>query len=548
MVEMKKSKLAIGLALLLCFMSVFSGCKGDTPTVTKSDAKLTAAGEFPVVEEPVTLSVFAVKNSYISDFETNEFTKWYEEKTNVHIDWTVASGDAQQSFNLMIASGEYPDLIMGMGLSREQVSSLISQGIVTDIKQYVDAYGINIKKMFEEDPTTADYVTFDGGIYGLPHVDNGYGGKYRNMMWVYEPWIEKLGIEKPTTTDEFYEMLKAFKEKDPNGNGKADEVPLVSRGVKYDWGIEAYLMSAFIPDDGISRCYVEDGKVKFIGVQPEYREGLRYIKKLYDEGLLYKDSFILDRTQIMALGENETPIVGAAPGQYPGMFCLSNGSSDRYFDYSAIAPLEGPDGVRATVGRSSGVMGTNFIVTSECKYPDVAVRWIDWFYSREGRLKSQSDGTTIERDAKEGELGFDGKQALWAIERNPEAEDNKYSGMTQNRSWKLFGAFYSTLEESIKTNDSLSLIDRDGKWYRAYETYNDYAVDTYKDYRILDECLNDFADGQKIIEEMEVSLAKFVVGDLSIDNDWDSYVEKLNKLGLENYLEIRQKSYDASVK
>lgn len=545
---MKKSRLAALLAFVLCFTVILGGCGGKKEAEKKSDVQVTEIDTFPVVNEKVTMSVFAVKNSYISDFETNEFTKWYEEKSNVHLDWIVASGDAQQSFNLMIASGDYPDLIMGMGLSREQIHSLVEQDILEDISDEIEKYGHYIKDMFNEDPTIKDYVTVDGGIYGLPHVENVYGGKYRNMMWVYKPWLEKLGIESPTNLDEFYEMLKEFKEKDPNGNGQADEIPLASRGVKYDWGIEPYLVSSFVPDDGISRTYVEDGKVKFVGVQPEYKEALRYIKKLYDEGLLYADSFILDRTQIMAIGENETPILGAAPGQYPGMFCLSNGSSERYYDFTAIQPLEGPDGFCSTTARGNGVMGNNFIVTKECPYPDVAVRWIDWFYSKEGKQKSQSDGATIIREAKEGELGFDGQQALWTKEKDPNAEEVSYTGMTQNNSWKLFGVYYQNMEESIRTYEPDSTTDPDGVWYKAYETYKQYDTNSYPQYSILIEKADEYTDSQKVLEEMESSFAKFVVGDLDIDKDWDAYVNGLKGLGLDTYISIRQESYDASLK
>ncbi len=78
------------------------------------------------------------------------------------------------------------------------------------------------KSFFYKDLITAP----DGNIYALPQVNECYHCMYQQRMWIYKPWLDKLGLKMPTTTDEFYEVLKAFKTKDPNGNGKADEIPL----------------------------------------------------------------------------------------------------------------------------------------------------------------------------------------------------------------------------------------------------------------------------------------------------------------------------------
>ena len=292
----KKRVLALILALV-CVVTAFSGC-GDKKESASEAAGIEISGvnEFPIVKEPIEFTVFATKSANFTGHENNEFTKWYEEKTGIHINWIEPSGDAQQSFNLMIASGEYPDFILGMGLSREQVASLASQGILVDIKDEIEEHGHYIKKMFEEEPSAEEYVTINGAIYGVPKVSAEYSSKVSNGMWVYKPWLDKLGLEIPQTTEDFYQMLKAFKEKDPNGNGIADEIPLCGRGMSkaYSASTEPFLMSAFIPTEGRTRYYLDDnGKIQYSAVQPEYREGIRYFRKLYKEGLLYQDTFIM---------------------------------------------------------------------------------------------------------------------------------------------------------------------------------------------------------------------------------------------------------------
>ena len=545
----RSSKLTAFLATVLCLALVLGGCGGGQGAV-KSDLKLSGVNEFPITEEKVNLSIFAVKNPYIEDFATNDFTKLLEEKTNVHLEWNVATGDTRQAFNLMLASGSYNDIVMEMGLKKTEMLSYSQQGILTDLKPYIEEHGHYIKEMFEETPAIPEALTINGGIYGLPKVTEGYRYAHRAKMWVYKPWLEKLGIEIPQTTEEFYQMLKRFKEEDPNGNGIADELPLVARGVKDNYGIEPFLMSAFQPVGALSRVYVDDdGKVQYAAVQPEYREGLRYIKKLYDEELLYKDTFILDRSQIMTIGENDPVIMGAGPGMFPGMFTISNGNEERYYEYTAIPPLEGPKGVRVSVNDEMGYTG-NFVVTSACKYPDVAVKWVDWLYSAEGKRLSQATTSAVAelRPAKEGELAVTGKQAVWAKDKteNTATED---TGMTHNRSWQKFGVWYSNFESSINVCNYNDILDKHGEWYKAYEAHEQYAANNFiKDLAIAEEDIAEYTDISTALQNVEVSFASFVVGDLSLDDDWDKYVDELNALGLPRYLEIMQKAYDLSKK
>lgn len=532
---------------LFCIAFFAGGCGGGKGGTVQNTIALSDVNEFPITKEPTSLSVFAVKNPYIENLETNEFTKWYEEKTNVRINWNIASGEARQAFNLMLASGEYNDVIINLGMSKSQLLDYSNQGIIIDLSRYIDKHGYYIKEMFEKNSKIREELLIGNAIYGLPQVNEGYRYEYKEKMWVYKPWLERLGLSIPETTEEFYSLLKAFKEKDPNGNGLADEIPLVARGVSSHSGIEAFLMSAFIPDDGSSRIYIDNkGKVQYTAVQPEFREGLRYIKKLYDEGLLYADTFILDRAQIMSIGENEPVILGCGTGMFPGMFTISNGNSPRYYEYTAIPPLMGPNGVRAAV-KVPTTYGGNFSVTSACRFPEVAVKWIDFFYSDEGKKLSQSDtSSSVKRDAREGELGYDGLQAKWAVDKaENEAKDD--SGMAQNRNWHNFGVWFSDFEASVKTRNYNDILDTHGEWYKAYANYDKYKVESFiGDMAIPEEDLEDYTDIKTALQNVDVSFASFVVGDLSLDNDWDSTVESFNSLGLPRYLEIIQKAHDAS--
>lgn len=547
---MKRKVLAL-ILVLACIVTAFSGCgsKEEPTGAATNGIKISGVNEFPIVEEPIEFTVFAAKSAFVADHETNEFTKWYEEKTGIHINWIVPAGDAQQSFNLMIASGEYPDFILGMGLSREQMMSLISQGVVVDIKDEIEEHGHYIKKMFKEEPSAEEYVTFGDAIYGVPRVNADYGNKVQYGMYVYQPWLDKLGIEMPQTTEDFYQMLKAFKEQDPNGNGKADEIPLCGRGLSKNWSasVEPYLMSAFIPTDGRVRYYVEDDVVKYAPAEDAYREGIRYFRKLYKEGLLYQDTFTIERSQLTSIGENETPILGASTGSYQGYFCTRGGQSERYYEFVPVPPLEGPEGVRATVATTSVSGGNCFIVTKECKYPDIAVKWVDWLLSHEGKVKSQDSGLTYERPAKKGELGNDGQQALYTIEQESEEEQAKYRGVSvKNLSWQNCGIWYSSYEDSVRTYNP----NADNSTYSFYKTYIPYAVYSHIGITISEEDIDEYTDYQLLMDEVDASFVKFVTGEYDIDNDkdWEAYLKRLEGIGLSKYVKLLQRNYDKNNK
>ena len=186
--------------------------------------------------------------------------------------------------------------------------------------------------------------------------------------------------------------------------------------------------------------------------------------------------------------------------------------------------------------------GHSFIVTKTCKHPDVAVKWVDWLMSEEGKIKSQDRGLTITRKAKDGELGVDGRQALWTIEQKSAEEQAKYSEGMQNLAWYNSGIYYSSLESSLRTCDPEN---KSAELYKLYSTYDKYGTDKYKQITIADEDIDAYTDYQSIKDETEASFAKFVTGEYDLDKDWDKYVAGLNNLGLKEYMKLLQRNYDA---
>src|SRR5260370_13023717 len=212
----------------------------------------TPAGQFPIVKQPITFKVLVASGEQISDFNKNAYTQWLEQKTGVTLQIDVVNRtDEQAKLNLVLASGDLPDILLGFGPTSSLIAQQGAQGTFLPLNDLMAKYGDETKRVFQKErPQLLPLITSpDRQIYGLPELNECFHCFLSQKMWVYNPWLDKLGIAVPKTTDEFEAMLKAFKDKDPNGNGKADEVPLSgnSEGAG-GWhnSVEQFFMNSFV--------------------------------------------------------------------------------------------------------------------------------------------------------------------------------------------------------------------------------------------------------------------------------------------------------------
>ncbi|UUZ87014.1 extracellular solute-binding protein [Paenibacillus sp. P26] len=128
---------------------------------------------------------------------------------------------------LLLASGDYPAVFLSGDLTQAEQIDYGKQGVLKPLNDLIDKYGVEIKKAFQQDPDLKKSITApDGKIYALPHINECFHCWYSQKVWINTTWLKKLNLQMPTTTEEFYQVLKAFKTQDPNGNGKQDEIPL----------------------------------------------------------------------------------------------------------------------------------------------------------------------------------------------------------------------------------------------------------------------------------------------------------------------------------
>jgi len=344
-----KKKIILALSIILTVSTILTACndtsKADPTTTTPAAttakatdaAETTTAGDsdevvftdgisgvnqFPFVEEPTELKIAFPYYPYIMDVETNEQVLHIQEVTGLTLVWDILpESGSDEKINLMIAGGQgLPDLFSSCGgtFTSSFLASLGAQKQVLPLNDLIDKWMYNFTELTADLPGVLPQITSpDGNIYFMPSYGRNEPNCYAQRFWINAKFMDALGIDKiPETTDEYYDYLVAVKNDDPNGNGLADEIPLIAAPVNNSWhaNIDGFLMEPFIYHDVTNgtnanakrRIYMtEDGKVEYAAIQEGYKEGLKYLNKLFEEGLMSTDVFTMAKEDMRALVEFE---------------------------------------------------------------------------------------------------------------------------------------------------------------------------------------------------------------------------------------------------
>lgn len=306
---MKKKVIRI-ICLILCVTAI-SACgksdKKDTAKTTK--VELNTDGQFPIIKkgQKLTLNLMA-PNTGLAEWEDMPTLKDYQKKTGISLKYTTPPlADFSTRLNLAFASGDLPDIIYGAGsgsLTSAMEIDYGSQGILLPLEKYITPELMpNFYALTQEDPSLLKSITTpDGHVYSLPMVTrNATSIWWQGPMWYNGTWLDKLNVtELPKTIDEFYELLLRFKNEDPNGNGKADEIPLTDVDMN---GTRVWLLAAFgLRTRGIQ---VDNDQVIYTPTTENYKGYLTFMNKLYNEGLLDKEVYGQSDEQKKAKGQND---------------------------------------------------------------------------------------------------------------------------------------------------------------------------------------------------------------------------------------------------
>ncbi len=380
-------------------------------------------------------------------------------------------------------------------------------------------------------------------------------------MWINWTWLDKLGLEMPDTTEDLEAVLLAFKEQDPNGNGEADEIPLTGAIGTWHADIYNFLMNPFIYNDGSNYLYINDNKeVDFAANKPEWRDGLAYMKGLFDQGLMDPQGFTQNLEAGRAVMNAETTVIGAYTAGHNRMFPRDDDNS-LWPQYHAVPPLMGPAGVRQSAYFPSGVGDGKFAITN--KASDIqarkAMEIANWAYTEEGTimqiwgLPENSDGLVNWRYAEPGEFGLNGQPGIvWGAPHAWTSTSRKDAWGMELIFWHfdLFNGWVATQDITIVEGYERFLVLESDK-YIPHVPAPDMRVSIGRSASgglfFPEETAQRVA---QIRTELQAHVtqhaAAFITGQKDLDADWDAYVAGIEALGVQEFVDTVQKAEDAA--
>lgn len=284
------------------------------------------------------------------------------------------------------------------------------------------------------------------------------------------------------------------------------------------------------------------------------REALRYINKLYSEGLIYEGTLTQKNEQMKKLVENpDAPLVGAVTAGYGGQFASTIGD-ERYQMYRPLEPLKGPDGTQYCLSVPQYPTQGAFVVTTACEEPEVAMQWANVLYTDESMLNIFNGKEDVAwRWAEEGESDFNGEPAIWTA-LIPYGGD---VGKTRNDCWTQMGIFNFSaamrMGQSIDpTTDPYSA---EGMEYMLHTTtrdlYEPYAHDELA-FPLLKHTADELSEVTILRAEYDTyysdMMFNFISGKWDLDKDWQTHLDNLETYKVSRLLEIYQTAYDRMYK
>lgn len=573
-INMKIKKL---LAFVLAFamvVSVFSACGDSTDgsstggpgtASTESKTESTESGStgggntvdasivngavnqqsYPIVDEKINLRLWypnAVSIGELADFNDGEFWQWYEEKTNIHIDFIVpAAGTEVDSFNLLFASDNMPDLIystpteQGKQNYRGGEDKAISDGYVIDMVDYME-YAPNYASWINngEKSGMARAVYSDTGkMYGMwgiwQFMDEDVGGMPEIGLSIRKDLLEQVGMEVPTTYDEWHTVLTAFKDE------LGVEIPFYTS--RYGIDVTGEMMAGY---GTAPYFYQENGTVKYGPLDDEYKEYLTMLNQWYQEGLL-------DTDFPTRVSEGYSPDDEVNLNDKVGAFIdWATRLSDTYVSRGAInedtylIPVEQPTKGDGSVPKYHSVLGDDgmnghcMLISADSDYIEEAIRWNDGFYAEDVYLNAN--------------YGIESQEnVVWFA-----ADDGHRIGDYAFRYANPDGLSSATVLAKYWAKnppvrvEAAQIEQADENKQSAYQLWSKYDAEWYMPERITmtaEESTSFSSLYTDILTYVQENNVKFITGSVSLDT-YDSYRDTLRQMGIEEAISLKQAALD----
>lgn len=551
----KLTKRVMFFALAASMLASLASCgenKSDNILNTGEIQEVDVADlQFPLAEKATLTGMTQYPANTESDPNNRTIFKRLQEKTNVEIEWKAIQGD-QWGEKITLAMADIntlTDFIFSAGFSDNDLLRYADQGVIIPLEDYIDAYMPNLKSVFDKFPEYRKMSTdANGHIWALPWIEQLGSEKtaiqtVSEMSFINKKWLDFLGLKIPTTIDEFEQVLIAFRDHASElqaefgidgsiipmsciVNDGSQDMALLINGFGEGYGDN---------DQGRHIAVTDDKKVICTATQEGFKDGIAWLHKLYEEGLIDPEAFTQEWSTYVSKGKS---------GRYG--VCFSWDSANIIDDFNGWVPLPALTADVRNITPENGSFTSGYdrgrcVVTAVAKNPALVCAWLDQMYDP---FQSPQNNW--------GTYGEDDDFDIFVLGTNADGKE-----MLQHA--PLGDASPVEVREAESVNGPLAVLD---EYYGVYVTCPDdaqYRLDWIKDYYTPDMNTkyvypNVFMSQEDTEElsNLQTDITKTINAKRSdwimngfTDADWDEYIKSLDAYGLEDMLAIFQKYLDA---
>ncbi|WP_018932157.1 extracellular solute-binding protein [Gracilibacillus lacisalsi] len=506
--------LLFSVALLIMVLVTACSNSEDTANQDEENDEL----ETEEREETATVSVFKshLGKGTIPDSD-DPHVQYIKEKTGVEYELqsTPPGSEPAEYINLMIASEDFPDILRPIG-GVEQ--TLIDQGGALPLDDLLPEYAPNVwERIPEEAWNIVRSASPDGKIYYVPKV---YLVPERAAL-LRQDWLDKVGMDMPETLDEYKEMLIAFRDQDPNGNGEQDELPTTGREFGR-WMDHLFAMFGVAMWEGYPEWDIYEGEINYAGTSENMKAAIAFIRELYEEELLDNETF-LNKGDVWTAKINNN-LVGSwyhlPANLHERYLAMKEGAPDAYVVGMPLPEVDGFEGY--ITQKSMGEPEWMIPVASEDNAAN-ALKLLDFFYDPENADFVQYGIEGVQHEVVDGE-----KQLLPSSDDKPIALGMLNLTTEESMDIRIDNSFPEDEQQMVRDIFEVSKADArriagDGLPSTVYDGYPDIQ-------------------SHKLFQEY---LTKIVIGEWSIDK-FDEFVEKWNQSGGEEVTQRVQEWYETA--
>ena len=533
---MKINKILALVLSCVMLLSVLAGCNNVKPVETKpketqgtnkpTESKPVETAEpqkeisFPL-DEALDISVMMVMGNAAYSYNDNYAWKYLQERANIRfevVEFPVS--EASEKMNLLMSGGEYTDVLYkGNAIDLDQYGM---DGILIPLEELIREYAPNLTALLDERNAWGTIAAPDGHVYSLPlfmkPTQYGSGGM---TYWINREWLDAVGKDMPTNPQELYEVLKAFKEQDPNGNGIADEIPFAP-SANSGHGFLNNLIGYFGEGLLFGDYWMDiDGQMEYLPTTEYFKEDvLKYFKKLYEEGLMAEDTFVLSLEQMRAVCAGEEVVYGLIYDSSPSYFS----DEEELYNWEVLQPFD-----MSKYAVDQGTYKGGFAITDKCEHPEIMMAWVDFMYTEEGGrvLRNGVEGVTYKINA-------DG-----TFEQIVEGfESNTYQGTLMG------SATPAGIMPDLYYNWPA---DPDTKYIQNQQ----YGENAPWENGVFCPSLNRTAEEQEVYSVLHTDISAYVqnyfaecvTGIISIDDTWDDFQATLKQMKVDTMIQIQRDTY-----